>query len=371
MSPSISRSTSRVRRRLVLACLWLVPAALAGCGQEPSTPPAATPAATAPAPAGPMLYVSDETGGNVVVIDATSGAVVHRIAVGKRPRGVRLSPDGTRLYVALSGSPIAGPGVDESKLPPADRAADGIGVVNLATHTLERVLQSGQDPETFALSADGTSIFISNEETAEMSRLDVAKGEIVARVTVGEEPEGVTLRPDGREVYVTSEGDSAVFVVDVATNKVVAKIPTAARPRDTIFTRDGSLAFVTDENAAAVTVIDTAAHKVATTIKLPKSDKMPTPPRPMSGVLSGDGQQVFISLGRASAIAVIDVASRAFLRAYEEIGARPWGIALSADGATLYTANGPSGDVSIVDAATGAVRQRVNTGGSPWGVVVK
>ena len=41
--------------------------------------------------------------------------------LGKRPRGIRVSPDRTQLYIALSGSPISPPGVDESKLPPPDR----------------------------------------------------------------------------------------------------------------------------------------------------------------------------------------------------------------------------------------------------------
>jgi DNA-binding beta-propeller fold protein YncE len=106
--------------------------------------------------------VSDETGGAVVVIDPAAGTVVGRIAVGKRPRGIRLSPDGTQLFVALSGSPIAGPGVDESKLPPADRAADGIGVVDIATGRVLRTLKSGDDPESFDVSSDGSTIFVSN-----------------------------------------------------------------------------------------------------------------------------------------------------------------------------------------------------------------
>src|SRR5690606_2340916 len=41
--------------------------------------PAAGPVATG------RVYVSDERGGTVVVVDATSGAVLSRIAVGKRP----------------------------------------------------------------------------------------------------------------------------------------------------------------------------------------------------------------------------------------------------------------------------------------------
>src|SRR5688572_4015061 len=78
------------------------------------------------------VFVSDEDGGAIIVLEAERGLVLGRIAVGKRPRGLVVSPDGKFLYVALSGSPKAPPGVDASKLPPADRAADGIGVVSLA-----------------------------------------------------------------------------------------------------------------------------------------------------------------------------------------------------------------------------------------------
>ena len=145
--------------------------------------------------------MSDETGGNVVVIDPVSGQVVQTIAVGKRPRGIRLSRDGKQLLTALSGSPIAGPGVDESKLPPADRAADGIGVVELATHKVVRTYPSGQDPEVFDLSPDGATLYVSNEDAAQMSIVDLAAGTVASRVAVGEEPEGVTVSPDGREVW--------------------------------------------------------------------------------------------------------------------------------------------------------------------------
>src|SRR4051794_38317524 len=97
----------------VCACFVV---AAAGCGKSetPASTPAASAPAAAPAPApasGVRLYVSDETGGNVIVIEPDSGQVIERIAVGKRPRGIVLSLDGTELLVALSGSPIAGPGV--------------------------------------------------------------------------------------------------------------------------------------------------------------------------------------------------------------------------------------------------------------------
>src|SRR6476646_6993324 len=76
------------------------------------------------------VYVTNETSGDLTVIDGATLETVATIALGKRPRGLRLSPDSRLLYVALSGSPLAPPGVDESTLPPPDKTADGIGVVD-------------------------------------------------------------------------------------------------------------------------------------------------------------------------------------------------------------------------------------------------
>src|SRR5580658_8804828 len=179
----------------------------------------------------PLVYVSNEDGGDVAVVDPNTLSVVALIPVGKRPRAVKLSRDGKLLYVALSGSPRAGPGVDESKLPPGDRSADGIGVVDLSRRALVHTYPSGQDPESFDLSLDGKTLYVSNEETAEISVLDLASGVLLAKVPVGREPEGVTVRPDGKFVYVTSEGDAEVAAIDTATLTVTAEIPTGARPR--------------------------------------------------------------------------------------------------------------------------------------------
>ncbi len=369
-------------KRLAALCAIGLAAASWSCGSStPPPPPTPTPApAAAPTPTpapevtgpvapGPRLYVSDETGGNIVIIDPATGNLLKRIAVGKRPRGLRLSADGTQLFVALSGSPIAGPKVDVSKLPPADRSADGIGVVDITTGRVIRVLKSGQDPETFDLSADGKSVFVSNEETAEMSIVDVASGEVRSRVKVGEEPEGVTLRPGGREVYVTSEGSQSVSIIDTAKKTVVATVKTEPRPRAIGFTPDGATALISNEMGASITVVDARTHREQSLIKIPNATGEVAPSRPMGVSVSADGKLAFVTLGRTRAVAVLDLVKMTFVRMIENVGERPWGLAQTPDGSTLFTANGPSGDVSIIDAATGTVRQRVMAGGSPWGVI--
>ena len=53
------------------------------------------------------IYVTNERSGDLTVIAGGSHEVVATIPLGKRPRGIKVSPDGTRLFVALSGSPPA------------------------------------------------------------------------------------------------------------------------------------------------------------------------------------------------------------------------------------------------------------------------
>jgi YVTN family beta-propeller protein len=311
------------------------------------------------------IYVSNEDGGSISVIDGKTEAVVATIPVGKRPRGMRLSPDGRFLYVALSGSPKGGPGVDESKLPPADRTADGIGVVDLASQKLVRVMVSGADPEAFDVTPDGKTIYVSNEDTGQTSVVDVATGTVRKTIDVGAEPEGVAVRPDGRFVYVTSEAASEVDVIDVERGELVTRIPTQPRPRAAVFSRDGKRAYVTTELGATVHVVDAVAHKVLSEVHVPQKGA-----RPMGIVLSPDETRAYVTNGRGGSISVIALQPATIERTFEGVAPRPWGIGTTRDGKTLYVAGGPSNELVIIDAATGVTRAKVPVGGSPWGVVV-
>src|ERR1043165_4392247 len=109
------------------ALLLLLAALASACSKAEARPaPAAVPAAATPALG--RLFVTNESGGDISVVDVGSQKVVATIPVGKRPRGIRLSPDGTRWCVPLSGPPPPPPGIAEKTLPPADKKADGIGV---------------------------------------------------------------------------------------------------------------------------------------------------------------------------------------------------------------------------------------------------
>jgi YVTN family beta-propeller protein len=322
---------------------------------------------------GPRVFVSNEDDGTVTVIDARTFGVVETIQVGQRPRGVRVSTDQKWLYVALSGSTKRGPGVEEGQLPP-NRAADGIGVVDLADLTLTRTLPSGQDPESFDLVGDHLLV-VSNEETAEASIVDLDRHKLRGRVDTGREPEGVATAPDG-SVWVTSERDNLVSVIDPVEARVVATIPVGARPRAIAFTPDGAEALVTGENDASITRIDIQARRPIGRIELPRLPTAPSPPRPMGIAVARDGTRAFITTGRAGAVAVLDLralradpGASAQVAMIPDVGKRPWGVAVAPSG-LVFTANGPGNDVSVIDPEAARVVHRIHAGGSPWGIAI-
>jgi YVTN family beta-propeller protein len=308
------------------------------------------------------VYVTNENSGDLSVIDAATLEVVDTVPLGKRPRGIVASRDRRTLYVALSGSPSAPPGVDESTLPPPDRTADGIGVIDVATRKLVKVLTSGTDPEQVDVSQDGRSLFVANEDAAQLSVIDVASGSITQSFKVGGEPEGVSVHPDGRHVYVTSEEAGAVYVVDLEAGKVLKSVKVGPRPRSVAFTPDGARAYVPSENGGTLTVIDTKRLARVKTIALGKDV------RPMGTAMSAEGM-LYVSTGRSRMVYVVDTKTDKVTTSVD-VGQRPWGIGLAPDGKTVFTANGPSNDVSVLDVASGTVTKKIAVGRGPWGVAV-
>src|SRR5881409_1952521 len=89
--------------------------------------------------ADPQLWVSNEVGNTITVISPRTNAVRATIAVGKRPRGLALSPDNRTVYVAL--------GQD-----------DAVGLIDVAKAAMTKTLAAGRDPELVVVSPDQLGI---------------------------------------------------------------------------------------------------------------------------------------------------------------------------------------------------------------------
>jgi YVTN family beta-propeller protein len=323
------------------------------------------------------VFVSNEKAGDLTVIRGGDFKVVATIPVGKRPRGIHASPDGMTIYVALSGTPIEPPPKldangnpifeanhdDDEVNAKADKAADGIGLVDIAQRKFLRKIPAGSDPEQFCLGPEGRRIYVSNEDTGTATVLNALTGKIITFIPVTREPEGAGVSPDGKFFYITCETAGDIFAIDAKTFQIIGHIKVHPRPRSVAFLPDGSRAFVPSESVGELNVIDTRSQKLLKVITLPPHS------RPQCVIVSTDGKRVYVSTGRAGTVCVVDAHTDQVLNTIK-VGARPWGIALSPDGKYLFSANGPSDDVSVVDLTTEKEIARVKSPGSPWGVAV-
>jgi YVTN family beta-propeller protein len=322
-----------------------------------------------------QVYVTNEKSGDVTVIDGGSLQVAATIPVGKRPRGIHVSPDGKVVYIALSGTPIEGPPQIDAHGNPifdkkkddddenADKSADGIGVLEVGAQKLKTKLNAGSDPEEFALSKDGRHIYISNEDTKTASVINIGSGKREHIIPVGQEPEGVTTTADGKQFYVTCEAGGDIYVIDTHSYSAITHFKVNGRPRSVEFLSAGGIGFIPSESAGELNVIDSVNAKVLKTITLPAGS------RPMRVKLSPDEKRLYVSNGRAGTVSVFDSHSYEFLDTIK-VGARPWGIGISPDGKFLFAANGPSNDVSVVDLKTNLEVSRIKAGSSPWGIAI-
>jgi PQQ-dependent catabolism-associated beta-propeller protein len=301
------------------------------------------------------LYVSNERAGTIQVIDTATDRVIAGTHIGNRPRGLALAPNGKRLYVAMSWW-------RNGKQAATGREA----IVALDAMTLKTVREyvGGSDPECVAISPDGKHLYLSNEDVATASILEVSSGKLLATVPVGTEPEGVTASPDGKWIYVTAETTHTISVIDAKRRKVSASINVDARPRAMVFTRNAKRAWATSELGGTVQLIDVAGHRLIERIQLGKTDK------PVGLVLSPDERRLYIATGRGNAVVVVDTKSMRVLTTIPTGGERVWGIAITRDGRKIYAGNSLSNTIAVIDTVTLRVVKTIPTDDGPWGLVL-
>ena len=239
----------------------------------------------------------------------------------------------SRLFVAVSGLPKCPPTVPDEECAKLERdlKADGIAVVDTATHKVVKVLAAGSDPEQFVISADGKRLFVANEDAAQCRSSTSTAAKIIARIPVGREPEGVGIvarRPLG-------PGDQRVRQLrvdhrytDAEGREISAGGQAAARHR--VHARQAALPMCQANSTRRST-----GYRVPDGEPVERVLQLRKEARPMAVVLDPPrnrlvhehGTRRHRGGGRAEGCETRS-------RAPEEVpvGTRPWGIALSQDG---------------------------------------
>jgi PQQ-dependent catabolism-associated beta-propeller protein len=295
-----------------------------------------------------LAYISNEKGNSVSVIDTDKMETIATVKTGQRPRGIKVSPDGKSIFVAVGDD-------------------DTIEVIDAKSLNVVGDLPSGPDPEQFTLDPQGKLLYVANENDAMVTIIDVQKRATVGEVSVGIEPEGMAVSPDSKVLVCTSETTSMVHFIDTTSRQIVGNLLVGSRPRFAAFKADGSELWVSSEIGGGLAIIDPATRQLKQTVNFEIPGLRSEAIQPVGINITRDGKLGFVDLGPANRVAVVDGVTHTVLK-YLLVGQRVWHGAFTPDEKYLLVANGVSNDVSVIDVASLRVIKSIQVGELPWGV---
>lgn len=214
----------------------LTPARTDSLGRVLRRPGLRYPAGVATSRDGRYLFVAENLGDSLAVIDVEAKRVVQRFPTGRYPYGVVVAPNGGVYVSTWGGSTIAtfkATWTDGGPLAPG-------GMIRVARH-----------PSSLLLNATGTRLFVTSGSSDRVDVVDLSTQRVLTTLLdpppagphEGSTPNALALSPNGTQLYV-AEGDAnavAIFALDSATadtrsvpahggDQLVARLPAGWYP---------------------------------------------------------------------------------------------------------------------------------------------
>jgi YVTN family beta-propeller protein len=288
----------------------------------------------------------------VTLVDLPSQDVRAEIIVGRDPRTVAFSHDGSWAFVT-------------------NRWDDDLSVINVGTSSLEGRIELCDEPAG-VLALDDGRVFISCQGDGRVAVVDPAKGAVIDTVEVGAAPRGMAYDSVRKLLYVTHFIDGMVSVIDPASLQVLNTISTGSDSNlvnGITISPDGNRVWIPHERSNVgntAILFDTTVFPVVTSIDLNTQtpvfserihlDISDEPVNmPFDAVVTADNQIWVLNSG-SNDLSVINPETQAGI-AHIDVGHNPRGMALSADGSSIYVNNNLSGTVSVIDTASRSVAE--------------
>ena len=278
------------------------------------------------------------------VVSIAKPAVVGTIRVGAEPEGVAVSPDGRTVYVANQNSRI-------------------LSVVD-ATSGRVTSLSLRNTPRFVTASRDGRLVFVSmyedNKSGSGVAVVDAASRKIIRYVATGVQPYALAVGPDDR-VWVPIHSQRRVEIYAADDQRPAGRIIVPPNPHAVGFSAYLMRAFTPDHESNAVSIIDMRTDRLLKSIPVSRA--------PHSIAVSPDGRTVLVAGYEANAADLINAVT---LRRTGPIrvGSKPQSVAFATDGRYAYVVNEGDNSVSVLDGHTGKVTATIGVGRSPRAVAV-
>ena len=164
-----------------------------------------------------IVFVTLQESGEVAAIDLATQSVLWKMAVGKAPAGLWLTPGDRYLLIGMTG-------------------ADYVAVIDWRARKIVKTIHTDKGAHNFRSLADGQHILVSNRVANTISILDQNTLTSVGTISgLLPGPDDMELTPDKRYLWVTFRFTRYVGVIDMKTLKLVNTIKVGKSPHGIYF----------------------------------------------------------------------------------------------------------------------------------------
>ncbi|HTD45985.1 MAG TPA: bifunctional YncE family protein/alkaline phosphatase family protein [bacterium] len=293
------------------------------------------PLGAALSPDGRYLAVSNDGQGiqSLALVDTAARQVVQTIPY-RTPKalyaGVAWAPDGRRLFASAGGNDLVR--VYEMQ-------------TGRLTETGQIALAGRTYPAGLAVTPDGRTLLVVENLANRVQAVDLATGQVEASAQTGPLPYAVAMTPAGDKAYVSNWGDRTVTVLRVRGLEALATVAVGLHPEALTVDPVRPRLYVANTDDDSVSIVDTTSDRVAATVSLAPYPGAPEGSIPDGVAASPDGRRLFVANAGNNDVAVIDLASAPAAGAPPRITGLiptawyPTTVTVSRDGRTLFVTN--------------------------------
>ena len=309
--------------------------------------PGSGPSAIAVNPRTNTIYAVNQNNNTVTVINGATNAI-SSVNAGGSPFAIVVNPSTNTIYVASQCDPIAVP-----------LCGNGlITVINGADNSTTAFTAGNAGDSALALAANPVTntIYVAESRGNNVAVIDGASNTITT-IATGNFPVAVAVNPVTNKIYAVNQTDGTVTVIDGSSNTVTSTISVGTQPSAVAVNSVTNKIYIANAGSNSVTVIDATANTTTTvTVGL----------GPRNVAVNSATNQIYVADYTGGAVSVIDGVTNT-VTATLTTGSLPIAQAVNPVTGKVYVANNSGNSVTVVDGDTNTTTT-VSTGLAPRAV---
>lgn len=237
-----------------------------------------------------MAYVADYTRKMVLKLDLNLNQLVYQTTVVGRPRGLDVSPCGQCVYVVFDDEPIIQflnsglKHLGQIALPASSGSVtvtnngtqayitqpslNQTAVVDLCTHCVTKLLDTGTDPGRMTYSAEDELLLVAGRSSQTLTPVNTCQKYSCENITLGGSPAGLTFTRGNKQCLVALRQENEAVMIDLCSRQASTRIPVGQSPGGVAASKCYPLAAVCNQISSTVTIINTQTLSVTATLNV-------------------------------------------------------------------------------------------------------